>query len=94
MAILSHKEKNNNNKNKKNHINEKNQAQFLKWCSEEINNLKFPHAVWQLFQSISLHLLGGTMATSQTCCHLPGEMLNSAAKCAVGLPKGIPEREM
>jgi hypothetical protein len=27
-------------------------------------------------------LLGGTMATSQTCCHLPGEMLNSAAKCA------------
>jgi hypothetical protein len=22
------------------------------------------------------------MATSQTCCHLPGEMLNSAAQCA------------
>jgi hypothetical protein len=22
------------------------------------------------------------MATSQTCCHLPGKMLNSAAKCA------------
>jgi hypothetical protein len=22
------------------------------------------------------------MATSQTCCHLPGEMLNSAAECA------------
>jgi hypothetical protein len=28
------------------------------------------------------HLSGGTMATSQTCCHLPGEMLNSAAECA------------
>jgi hypothetical protein len=22
------------------------------------------------------------MATSQTCCHLPGELLNSAAECA------------
>jgi hypothetical protein len=22
------------------------------------------------------------MATSQTCCHLPGKMLNSAAECA------------
>jgi hypothetical protein len=22
------------------------------------------------------------MATSQTCCHLPGEMLNSAPECA------------
>jgi hypothetical protein len=32
--------------------------------------------------SIFPHLLGGTMATSQTCCHLPGEMLNSAAECA------------
>jgi hypothetical protein len=28
------------------------------------------------------HLRDGTMATSQTCCHLPGEMLNSAAECA------------
>jgi hypothetical protein len=29
MAILSHKEKNNNNKNEKKTINEKNQAPFL-----------------------------------------------------------------
>jgi hypothetical protein len=43
---------------------------------------KFPHAVWQSFLSISPHILGGTMATSQRCCHLPGEMLNSAAECA------------
>jgi hypothetical protein len=48
----------------------------------EINVLKFPHAVWQSFLSICPHLSGGTMATSQRCCHLPGEMLNSAAKCA------------
>jgi hypothetical protein len=38
--------------------------------------------VWQLFLSIFPHLSGGTMATSQTCCHLPGELLNSAAECA------------
>jgi hypothetical protein len=38
--------------------------------------------VWQSFLSIFPHILGGTMATSQTCCHLPGEMLNSAAECA------------
>jgi hypothetical protein len=38
--------------------------------------------VWQSFLSIFPHLLGGTMATSQRCCHLPGEMLNSAAECA------------
>jgi hypothetical protein len=38
--------------------------------------------VWQSFLSIFPHLSGGTMATSQTCCHLPGEMLNSAAECA------------
>jgi hypothetical protein len=38
--------------------------------------------VWQSFLSVFPHLLGGTMATSQTCCHLPGEMLNSAAECA------------
>jgi hypothetical protein len=38
--------------------------------------------VCQSFLSISPHLLGGTMAKSQTCCHLPGEMLNSAAECA------------
>jgi hypothetical protein len=25
---------------------------------------------------------GGTMASSQTCCHLPVEILNSAAECA------------
>jgi hypothetical protein len=37
---------------------------------------------WQSFQSIFPHLLGGTMATSQACCHLPSKMLNSAAKCA------------
>jgi hypothetical protein len=38
--------------------------------------------VWQSFLSIFPDLLGGTMATSQTCCHLPGKMLNSAAECA------------
>jgi hypothetical protein len=38
--------------------------------------------VWQSFLSVFPHLLGGTMDTSQTCCHLPGEMLNSAAECA------------
>jgi hypothetical protein len=38
--------------------------------------------VWQSFLSIFPHLVGGTMATSQTCCHLPGEMLNSADECA------------
>jgi hypothetical protein len=48
----------------------------------EIKALKFPHAVWQSFPSIFPHLSGGTMATSQTCCHLPGEILNSAAECA------------
>jgi hypothetical protein len=36
--------------------------------------------VWQSFLSISPHLSGGTMASSQTCCHLPGELLNSAAE--------------
>jgi hypothetical protein len=51
-------------------------------CSAEINILKLPHAVRQSFQSIFPHILGGTMATCQTCCHLPGKMLNSAAKCA------------
>jgi hypothetical protein len=48
----------------------------------KINVLKLPHAVWQSFLSIFPHLSGGTMATSQTCCHLPGELLNSAAECA------------
>jgi hypothetical protein len=43
---------------------------------------KFPHAVWQSFLSIFPHISGGTMTTSQMCCHLPGEMLNSAAECA------------
>jgi hypothetical protein len=38
--------------------------------------------VWQSFLSIFPHILVGIMATSQTCCHLPGEMLNSAAECA------------
>jgi hypothetical protein len=28
------------------------------------------------------------MATSQTCCHLPGEMLNSAAECVDRAPIG------
>jgi hypothetical protein len=51
-------------------------------CNEEINVLKLPHAVWQSFLSIFPHLSGGTMATSQTCCHLSGELLNSAAECA------------
>jgi hypothetical protein len=51
-------------------------------CNEEINILKLPHAVWQSFLSISPHLSGGTMATSQRYCHLPGEMLNSDAECA------------
>jgi hypothetical protein len=49
---------------------------------EEINVLKFPHAVWQSFLSIFHHLSGRTMAISQTCRHLQGEMLNSAAECA------------
>jgi hypothetical protein len=51
-------------------------------CHEEINVLKLPHAVWQSFMSIFPHLSGGTMATRQTCCHLLGELLNSAAECA------------
>jgi hypothetical protein len=38
--------------------------------------------VWQSFLSVFPHLSGGTTATSQTCCHLPGEPLNSAAECA------------
>jgi hypothetical protein len=38
--------------------------------------------VWQSFLSIFPHLIGGTMATSQRCCHLTGKMLNSAAECA------------
>jgi hypothetical protein len=38
--------------------------------------------VWQSFLSISPHLSGETIATSQTCCHLSGKMLNSAAECA------------
>jgi hypothetical protein len=38
--------------------------------------------MWQSFLSILPHLSGGTMVTSQTCCHLPGELLNSAAECA------------
>jgi hypothetical protein len=38
--------------------------------------------VWQSFLYIFPYLLGGTMATSQTCCHLPSKMLNSAAECA------------
>jgi hypothetical protein len=60
----------------------KNKHKFLEWCSKEFNVLKLPHAVWQSFRSIFPHLSGGTMATSQTCCHLPGELLNSAAECA------------
>jgi hypothetical protein len=38
--------------------------------------------VQQSFLSISPHLLAGTMATSQKCCHLSGKMLNSSAECA------------
>jgi hypothetical protein len=38
--------------------------------------------VWQSFLYIFPHLSGGTMATSHTSCHLPGEMLNSAAEYA------------
>jgi hypothetical protein len=57
-----------------------------KWAekafAEEISALNFSHAVWQSFLSIFPHLSGGTMATSQTCCHLPGKMLNSASECA------------
>jgi hypothetical protein len=34
------------------------------------------------FLSIFPHLSGETMATSQTCCHLPGELSNSVAECA------------
>jgi hypothetical protein len=38
--------------------------------------------VWQSFLSLFLHLSVETMATSQTCCPLPGKMLNSAAEYA------------
>jgi hypothetical protein len=38
--------------------------------------------VWQSFLCIFPNLSVGTMATSHTCCHLPDEMLNSAAECA------------
>jgi hypothetical protein len=38
--------------------------------------------VWHSFLSISPHHSAGSMATSQTCYHLPGKMLNSAAECA------------
>jgi hypothetical protein len=47
-----------------------------------MNVLEVLYAVWQSFLSIFPHLSGGTMATSQACCHLPHKMLNSAAKCA------------
>jgi hypothetical protein len=60
----------------------KKQALFFSECSEEINVLKYPNAVWQSFLSISPHHSGGTMATSQRCCHLSGKMSNSAAECA------------
>jgi hypothetical protein len=53
--------------------------------------------VWQSFLSMFPHLLGGTMATSPTCCHLPGKMLNSAAECAdrarIGIELGNPPLE-
>jgi hypothetical protein len=60
----------------------KNKHNLYSCVVKKINVLKFPYAVWQSFLSISPHLSGGSMATSQTCCHLPGKMLNSAAECA------------
>jgi hypothetical protein len=60
----------------------KNKHTFLVIVTFCSNVSKFPHAVWQLFLSIFPNLSVGTMATSQTCCHLPGKMLNSAAECA------------
>jgi hypothetical protein len=38
---------------------------------------------------IFLHLSEGTMVTSQTCCHLPGKILNLAAGCADKAQIGI-----
>jgi hypothetical protein len=53
------------------------------FCSEEIDVWKFPYAVSLPFKSI-FHLLSvaGAMATDQMAVHLPGEMLNLAAKAA------------
>jgi hypothetical protein len=50
--------------------------------SEDIDVLNFPHAVSQSFLFVFPYISEGTMATGQTCCHLPGEMLNLAAKAA------------
>jgi hypothetical protein len=50
--------------------------------SEEIYVLKCPHAGSQSFLSVFPDLSVGTMATCLKCCHLPGEMLNLAAKAA------------
>jgi hypothetical protein len=82
MAILSQKDKKTTLQINKKSINEKEQAYFFEWCSEKINVLKLPHVVWQSFLSIFPHLSGETMSTSQTCCHLPGELSNSVAECA------------
>jgi hypothetical protein len=49
---------------------------------EEIDVLKFLHAVSQSFPSFFPLLSGGTMATCKGCCHLMGAMLNLAAEAA------------
>jgi hypothetical protein len=38
--------------------------------------------VSQSFLSVFSYLSEGMMATGKKCCHLPGEMLNLAAKAA------------
>jgi hypothetical protein len=46
--------------------NKKYQAPFLELYSEEIDVLKFPHAVYQSFLSVFPFLSGKTMATAES----------------------------
>jgi hypothetical protein len=66
----------------------KNRQLFCQHCtiftpaSVEKVVLTFLHAESQSFLFVFPYLSVGTMSTGHTCCHLPGEMLNLAAKAA------------
>jgi hypothetical protein len=80
MTILSHKEK--NNKNNKKTINEKTKHNCFSDVVKKLLSYCSPMLCGRHFGPFYPHLSGGTMASSETCCHLPGKILNSAAEWA------------
>jgi hypothetical protein len=60
----------------------KTKLNFYSDVVKKLTSLSSPMLCGNHFSPFSPHLLGGTMATSQVCCHLPSKMLNSAAKCS------------